>query len=118
MKNRILPILLLCTLSFPLSADSLRIFSISADEWSRPRAGAVIAEFDSIRAAVRYWEKAADHSILIRYPGEDSGEIWATELRDWLVSLGVPNDYIRLVSGSPSADEIRLIVGKRSDFEQ
>lgn len=100
------------------NADSLRIFSVSADDWSRPRAGAVIAEFESIRAAVSYWEKAADHSILIRYPGEDSGEIWATELRDWLVSLGIPNDYIQLVSGSQAADEIRLIVGKRSDFDQ
>jgi hypothetical protein len=118
LKSRILSTLLLIVLSFPVNADSLRIFSVSADEWSRPRAGAVIAEFDSIRAAVSYWEKAADHSILIRYPGEDSGEIWATELRDWLVSLGIPTDYIQLVSGSQAADEIRLIVGKRSDFDQ
>ena len=118
MKNRILPTLILLAFCYPVSADSLRIFNMSADEWSRPRAGAVIAEFDSIRAAVSYWEKAADHSILIRYPGEDSGEIWATELRDWLVSLGIPTDYIQLVSGSQAADEIRLIVGKRSDFDQ
>ncbi len=102
----------------PLLANSLRIFAISADEWARPRNGAVIAEFEAVRAAVNYWEKAFDHSILIRYPGEDSGEIWASELRDWLVSLGVPMDYISLVSGSQSADEIRLIVGKRADFDQ
>lgn len=107
--------LLVVTLS--VEANSLRIFSLSADEWSRPRHGAVIAEFRAIRAAVSYWEKAPGYQVLIRYPGEDSGEIWATELRDWLVSLGVPGDYIELVSGSQSADEIRLIVGKRSDFE-
>jgi len=118
LKSKILPALVLLAFCMPVSADSLRIFSLSADEWSRPRSGAIIAEFESIRAAVSYWEKVADHSILIRYPGEDSGEIWATELRDWLVSLGIPNDYIRLVSGSQAADEIRIIVGKRSDFDQ
>ncbi len=116
-KRSYLILLVLLTQVLPVQANSLRIFDVSADEWSRPRNGAVIAEFGSIRAAVEYWEKAADHGILIRYPGEDSGEIWATELRDWLVSLGIPNDYIELVPGSQSADEIRLIVGKRSDFE-
>ena len=118
MKNSLIVLLLLWVTLTPLQASSLRIFTISADEWARPRNGAVIAEFEAIRAAVNYWEKAFDYSILIRYPGEDSGEIWASELRDWLVSLGVPMDYINLVSGSQSADEIRLIVGKRSDFDQ
>ncbi len=118
MKSKLITVGLLLLLNLPAQANSLRIFSLSADEWSRPRNGAVIAEFGAIRAAVSYWEKAADYGILIRYPGEDSGEIWATELRDWLVSLGIPADYIALVSGSQSADEIRLIVGKRSDFEQ
>ncbi len=116
-KASCLKLLVLLALALPVQANSLRIFNVSADDWSRPRNGAVIAEFDSLRAAVSYWQKGVDHGILIRYPGEDSGEIWATELRDWLVSLGVPNDYIELVSGSQSADEIRLIVGKRSDFE-
>lgn len=118
MKSKLIAISLLLMLILPAQANSLRIYSVSADEWSRPRNGAVIAEFDAIRAAVTYWEKAADNAIMIRYPGGDSGDIWATELRDWLVSLGIPADYIELVSGSQSADEIRLIVGKRSDFGQ
>jgi len=118
LKSKIFLCLLLSSLWLPVNANSLRIFTLSADEWARPRGGAVIAEFDSLRAAVAYWDDAAGNGVLIRYPGEDSGEIWATELRDWLVSLGIPSDYIQLVSGSQSADEIRLIVGKRKDFEQ
>jgi hypothetical protein len=54
----------------------------------------------------------------VRYPGEDSGELWAAELRDWLISLGVPSDYIRLVAGTQAADEIRLLVGDRNELEQ
>ncbi|NNE63118.1 MAG: hypothetical protein HKN34_03460 [Gammaproteobacteria bacterium] len=118
MKSKLILLLILGLSASSIQASSLRIFTISADEWARPRSGAVIAEFEAARAAVNYWEQAFDHSILIRYPGEDSGELWASELRDWLVSLGVPMDYIDLVSGSQSAGEIRLIVGKRSDFDQ
>lgn len=76
----------------------------------------MITRFKAIRAAVNAWEGMADAIILVRHPGEDSGEIWALELRDWLVSLGISNDYIKLLSGSQSADEIRLIVGKQSEL--
>ena len=99
------------------SANSLRIFTLSADEWAQPRSGTVITQFDSIRAAINYWEKGVNSAILIRYPGEDSGEIWATELRDWMISLGIPSDYMLLVPGSQAPDEIKLIVGQRDELK-
>lgn len=115
-KSYLLTILLV--ISLPLNASSMRIFTVSADEWARPRTGVVIAEFGALRAAMSYWEKGSDAVISIRYPGEDSGEIWASELRDWFISLGVPSDYIILVSGSQAPDEIKLIVGNREDIKQ
>jgi len=118
MKIRIFLTLILSIVSIAVSANSLRIFTLSADDWARPRAGAVISEITAIRSAVSYWEKELDSVILIRYPGEDTGEIWATELRDWLVSLGIPSDYIMLASGNPAADEINLIVGNRAEIKQ
>ncbi|MCP4390494.1 MAG: hypothetical protein GY802_19520, partial [Gammaproteobacteria bacterium] len=51
-------------------------------------------------------------------PGEDSGELWAAELRDWLISLGVPSDYIQLMPGAQEADEITVVVGNRGELEQ
>ena len=104
--------------SVAVQASTSRIFVLSADEWSRPRSGAVIAEFEALRAAVSYWDKVDRAIIVVRYPGEDSGELWAAELRDWLISLGVPSDYIRLVAGTQAADEIRLLVGDRNELEQ
>jgi len=118
MLNRLYLLLLLITLSLPVAANSLRIFTLSADEWARPRTGDVIPEFKALRAAVDYWDKGINFALLIRYPGEDSGELWAAELRDWLISLGVPADYIRMVSGTQEADEIKLIVGNRDELEQ
>jgi hypothetical protein len=90
-------------------ANTIRIFTLSADEWARPRSGDVIPELAAVRAAVSYWD---------RHPGEDSGELWAAELRDWLISLGVPSDYIRLTPGTQAADEIKLVVGNRDELEQ
>jgi hypothetical protein len=116
--SRLILISLLLLTLFPASANSLRIFSLGADEWARPRSGAVMPNFGALRSAIDYWEKAANTAILIRYPGEDSGEIWASELRDWFISLGVPSDYIMLVSGSQEADEITLVVGNRVELKQ
>ena len=104
--------------SAPAMANTVRIFSLSADDWARPRNGAVIPEMSAIRSAVSYWGKGADALMIIRHPGEDSGELWAAELRDWLISLGVPSDYIRLTPGTQEADEIKLVVGSRDELEQ
>ena len=111
-------IAVLLTLAGQSSANSIRIFSLSADEWARPRSGVVIPELSSIRSAVSYWNKGINALIVIQYPGEDSGELWAAELRDWLISLGVPADYIRMASGTQEADEIKLIVGNQDELEQ
>jgi hypothetical protein len=99
-------------------ANSVRIFTLSADEWARPRSGAVIPQLSAVRSAVSYWGKGGDRIMIIRHPGEDSGELWAAELRDWLISLGVPSDYILLLSGAQAADEIKLMVGNRDEMEQ
>ena len=117
MKNRFYIVLLLLVIALPLSANSLRIFTLSADEWARPRTGDVIPDFEALRGAVNYWDKGTNFSLLIRYPGEDSGEIWASELRDWFISLGIPSDYILLASGSQDADEVTIIVGNRAELK-
>ena len=67
-----------------------------------PRTGSSdSAQLAAVRSAVSYWGKGADRAMIIRYPGEDTGELWAAELRDWLISLGVPSDYILLSIGHP-----------------
>ena len=118
MRARLILIPLLLLTLLPVSANSLRIFSLGADEWARPRSGPVIPHFNTLRSAIDYWEKGTNAAILIRYPGEDSGEIWASELRDWFISLGIPSDYIMLVPGSQDADEITLVVGNRNELKQ
>lgn len=113
--------LLFLLLSFSVSlahaqASSIRVFTLSADEWAQPRSGQVLASFTSVKNAVDYWQKTLDSVLLIRYPGEDSGELWASELKDWLVSLGVPNDSIILASGLDNLDEVEMTVALKNEL--
>ena len=117
MINRIALLVFLLLASLSSFANTPRIFTLSAYEWAQPRSGEAITKFSEVRSAISYWEKDIDRVILILYPGEDVGEIWATELRDWIISLGIPSDYLLLVAGSQSADEIKLIVGQHDELK-
>lgn len=107
---------ILLMLSSSVLANSVRIFSLTADEWARPRAGEVIPAMESVRLAMNYWESGNNAAMLLSYPGEDSGELWASELKDWLISLGVPSDAILLSPGLQAKDEIRILVGSRQEL--
>ena len=100
------------------AASSARIFTLSADDWARPRSGAVIPRLQPVKLAIDYWDASPDARILLSHPGEDSGEIWASELRDWLISLGVPSDYMTLSPGLQAQDEIRILVGSREELDR
>lgn len=119
-RREVLRVLLivLILLSDTSLANSVRIYNLSADAWARPRAGQVIPDMEPVRLAVAYWETGTDAAIMLSYPGEDSGELWASELRDWLISLGVPSDYILLSPGLQAEDEIQILVGDREELNR
>lgn len=115
---RMLGLFLLMLTSSLALANTVRIYTLSADAWARPRSGAMVAGLEPIRLAVSYWESSDNAAILLSYPGEDSGELWVAELRDWLISLGVPSDYILLSPGLQVEDEIRILVGVREELQR
>jgi hypothetical protein len=82
------------------------IYALSSEEWARPRSGRSIAQLTSVKALVERWMQSPKSVIEIRYPGGESGTLWAFELRDWLVTLGIPSDSIATHSGSASGDEL------------
>ena len=70
--------------------------AVSAAEWSRPRSAAMVRALPGVRDCVQAWlESPAQHLVLVSAPGEEGG-LWAVELRDWLVALGVPSASIEL----------------------
>lgn len=88
-----------------------RTFTVGIDDWARPRSGERIVAFPELRDLTTVWSTAAEGSVIeIRYPGGDEGSLWAGELRDWLVALGIASEHIRLTPGSARADRIELVI--------
>jgi hypothetical protein len=88
--------LLLLALACAAGAQAETGCAVSAAEWSRPRSAAMVRALPGVRDCVQAWLAAPDrHLILISAPGEEGG-LWAAELRDWLVALGVPSSAIEL----------------------
>lgn len=116
--------LLLIVIGFSagLSAESYapesRKFTLSADEWSRPRSGEALVGFQALRDMAAIWSAGGDEKAMIeiRYPGGDTGSLWAGELADWLVALGIPSNRIQLTPGNARADGIDLLIVPSRSF--
>lgn len=95
-----------------LAAQAAESWTLSAAEWSRPRSGAAVLEMAPVAEAVRAWQAAVDEHagarLLLVHAGGEEGSLWAAELRDWLITLGVPPEAIELVPGAQSARALEL----------
>ena len=103
-------------LSSPLMADAHR-FELSAEEWARPRSGDRVTRLPAVSSVVENWLQSPQSLISIHYPGGESGTLWASELRDWLVALGIPSSAIRVQPGSPSGDVLTLELSAPTDSQ-
>lgn len=99
----------------PPSTNSVKekVFTIDALLWARPRTGADVSAMPPLRDAVQSMLSNPGSSLAIRYPGGDDGGLWAQELYDWLVSLGIEPAQMNMQPGSAFDDRIELRVIKR-----
>jgi len=92
----------------PADPDS---FVISADQWSAPRSGLALIKLAPIHAALADWLADPEARLVIQHASSDTGNLWAGELQDWLVALGIPADRIdKRASADQSDDAITLKV--------
>lgn len=88
-------------------------WKLTAAEWSRPRSAAAVLEMAPVANAVRSWQAARrereNARLLLVHSGGEEGSLWAAELRDWLIALGIPPQAVELAGGGRASDlEIRL----------
>lgn len=88
-------------------------WSLSLEEWLRPRSGERVVRMPALSEAVRAWHASPSAVLVVRYPGGEEGVLWAEELRSWVVGLGVPSAAVRLEPGSPRTDRIVVAVRER-----
>lgn len=94
-------------LAGPASAES---WNLDREAWSRPRSGEVVRDMPPVAAAVRALQAETGQRLTLLYPGGESGELWAAELRDWLIALGVDADAVTVRPGAPESDTLLLRV--------
>lgn len=105
--HRPLAFALLIGAAMPATASA---WTLDAATWARPRSGAAVLSMSPLPAVVGAWSRRPDDRIVVRHPGGESGELWATELRDWLVALGVPGDHVEVTGGG---EPERLVIAVR-----
>ena len=105
-------VLLLCTMGLFCAHQLVfaQTYRLHADTWARPRTGETLLEMPEIRQLMQQWHKTPERVIEIHYPGGEQGMLWAQELRDWLVSLGVPSAQIKTLVGHVAADSVDMLI--------
>lgn len=83
-------------------------WELEAADWARPRSGEALVGMAPLPSVVRAWSAADGKDIAIVHAGGEEGELWARELRDWLIALGVPGDRVRLVVGGDGSASLTL----------
>ena len=97
---------LLANSQFAYSAS----YDLSAAFWASPRTAKAVSQMEPINNVLQDWQNRSKHHLQILYPGGEEGELWANELRDWLITLGVPYNKIMLNAGSAFEDKIQIVI--------
>ena len=106
----ILTLFLLLSLKTLTSYAENDIVVLTAEQWAIPRHGERIIKMPEIKKIMQQWHLNTEQAIEISYPGGENGELWLTELKDWLIAFGVSSAKIKSIAGSGSKDTIKLSV--------
>jgi len=100
-------------LAFALAAPAGATEYIARAQWPDIQRGIQVTQYPKLAAVVNEFDRRADAVIVILYPGGEAGYNWATEIRDWLVALGVPGGRVAMRPGSGVPGSIGLQVEER-----
>lgn len=81
---------------------------LHANDWLLPKKASAILNMPAIHKSMIKIQKNPDSFLSLKYPGGDEGTLWVTELRSWLVTLGLSSSRIRLVQGSAISTTIEF----------
>lgn len=110
-------IYMLCSLSL-VQAQDTPVYILTASEWNVPRTTETILGMPALQHTFQAYNKHPKAKIQIHYPGGDEGTLWATELRSWLVALGIASQHIELLPGSRKDGQLELQVISPPSYDQ
>ena len=85
---------------------------LDREQWPvQPTAPALLA-LNPVRQVLSHFESTRGYRITIRYAGGDAGKYWARDLRNWLVSFGVPLSDITVEPAAGALEGLQLMLEK------
>lgn len=94
-----------------LKKSSDKKFILTQQQWSIPKDAQSILNMQSIAGVMQNFFQYKKRIIVIRHAGGEVGILWASELKAWLVSLGISSKRIELQTGNIKSNELELFVG-------
>jgi len=85
-------------------------FILTQEQWSIPKRAESILQMPALIGVMKKLTKGKSNTLVIRSPGGEMGILWASELKAWLVSLGLSSKRIELQTGSLKSDQLELFV--------
>lgn len=104
----ILAIAIISILPGSLAFADETLFVLTSEQWNVPRNETTILQMPALQALMKAYQATPTAGIRIKYPGGDEGTLWASELRAWLISLGVASTQLELVPGSRDVNTLEL----------
>ena len=98
-----------------VSDQQLDELKLKSEQWDQARHGEQLIRVPVLKSVVNEWSSKKGSVIELRYPGGEEGELWVRELMDWLISLGIPSQYLVSVPGSGEADVIKFQIIKTGE---
>lgn len=114
----ILVFLSVCTVSVvaaEMNKGKNQEWKLSEEQWDLVKQGDQLLNMPLMQQVVNQWSSLPswrEHGIELHYPGGEEGELWVQELKDSLISLGIPSQYLLVVPGSGEADIIVIKISK------
>ena len=108
MNKVILTIVLSCMTFVICHASS--VYMLTQEQWAQPKRVENILQMQAIKNTLMEFEKLPGSRLLILYPGGDEGTLWASELKAWLVSMGLSSRQIEIKPGSSESNVIEMRV--------
>ena len=85
---------------------------LDREQWpAQPTAPALLA-LNPVQQVLSHFESTPTCRITIRYAAGDAGKSWARDLRNWLVSFGVPLSDIKVEPAAGSLEGLQLVLEK------
>ena len=85
---------------------------LDREQWpAQPTTPALLA-LNPVQQVLSHFESTPTCRITIRYAAGDAGKSWARDLRNWLVSFGVPLSDIKVEPAAGSLEGLQLVLEK------